>query len=62
MYKVTLNLVFSIEAEDMESAQDIVLEHILNGQICFENLSPNIQLGDVTGQIISVDKEETAQA
>ncbi len=61
VYKATLNLIFSIEAEDFQSAQHIVLEHILSGQICFENLSPDIELRDVIGQITPV-KEERTQA
>ncbi len=61
VYKATLNLIFSIEAEDFQSAQHIVLEHILSGQICFENLSPDIKLGDVTGKITPVKTDESVE-
>jgi len=57
VYKLNLVLDFSLEAADFESAQQILSECLLSGQIQIKNLPANIYRGDVTGTLTEVTEE-----
>ena len=62
MYTLTISLDFSLEAANFEAAQQILSECLLSGQIQIKDLPDYIHRGDISGSLIEIREEESADA